>query len=111
MFTQATTPIMLLLVAVVFAFFNDIGSLGMTVYTPEVFPLRIRGVATSAAMGMGRVGGMVSPLVIGVFLSLGSVMAVWFLLAAVQSAAALISLWLAQETRGRNLEMVSQGVA
>jgi hypothetical protein len=35
-------------------------------------------------------------------------MSVWFLLASVQLGAALISLWLAQETRGRNLELVSQ---
>jgi len=108
LFTQATTPTMLLLVAMSFAFFNDIGALGMTVYTPEVFPLRVRGIATAAAMGIGRVGGMVSPLVIGVLLSVGSVVSVWFLLAALQAAAALLSLWLAQETRGRNLEMVSQ---
>jgi MFS transporter, putative metabolite:H+ symporter len=106
-FTQATTAAALLLVAMVFAFFNDIGALGMTVYTPEVFPLRIRGTATAAAMGMGRVGGMVSPIVIDFLLSLGTVTAVWFLLAAVQAGAALPSLWLAQETRGRNLEMVS----
>ena len=110
LFTQATTQTTLLLVAVVFAFFNDIGALGMTVYTPEVFPLRIRGIATAAAMGIGRVGGMVSPILIGVLLSVGSVMSVWFLLAAVQLGAGLISLWLAQETRGRNLELVSQVV-
>jgi putative MFS transporter len=108
LFTQATTEATLLLVAVVFAFFNDIGSLGMTVYTPEVFPLRIRGIATAAAMGVGRLGGMVSPILIGVLLSLGSVMSVWFLLAAVQAGAGLISLWLAQETRGQNLELASQ---
>lgn len=108
LFTQATTEATLLLVAVTFAFFNDIGSLGMTVYTPEVFPLRIRGIATAAAMGIGRVGGMVSPILIGVLLSLGSVTSVWFLLAAVQAGAGLVSLLLAQETRGRNLELVSQ---
>jgi hypothetical protein len=61
-------------------------------------------------MGIGRVGGMVSPILIGVLLSLGSVMSVWFLLAAVQIGAWLISLWLAQETRGRNLELVSQAI-
>lgn len=106
-FTRATTANSLLLVAMAFAFFNDIGALGMTVYTPEVFPLRIRGIATAAAMGTGRLGGMVSPIVIGWLLSLGSITSVWFLLAAVQSGAALLSLWLAQETRGRNLELVS----
>jgi hypothetical protein len=43
-----------------------------------------------------------------VLLSLGNVMAVWFLLAAVQAAAALLSLWLARETRGENLELLSR---
>jgi hypothetical protein len=50
---------------------------------------------------------MASPILIGVLLSLGSVTAVWFLLAAVLAAAGPISQWLAQETRGRNLELVS----
>lgn len=108
MFTQATTEASLLVVAVFYAFMADIGALGMTVYTPEVYPLRIRGIGTAAAMGIGRVGGMVSPLLIGVLLTLRSVTWVWLLLGAVQLAAALLSLWLAYETRGRNLELVSQ---
>jgi biopolymer transport protein ExbB/TolQ len=54
------------------------------------------------------VGGMVSPLLIGVLLTLGSVSWVWLLLGSAQLAAALLSLWLAYETRGRNLELVSQ---
>ena len=64
-FTQASTETALLLVAMCYAFFADIGSLAMTVYTPEVFPVRIRGLATSAAMGIGRFGGMTAPSIIG----------------------------------------------
>lgn len=108
LFTQATTEASLLIVAVLYAFMADIGALGMTVYTPEVYPLRIRGIGTAAAMGVGRLGGVVSPLLFGVLLSLGNVSIVWLLLASVQLAAALLSLWLAYETRGRNLELASQ---
>jgi hypothetical protein len=46
---------------------------------------------------------MVSPLLIGALLTLGTVGWVWLLLGSVQLAAALVSLWLAYETRGRNL--------
>ena len=36
LFTQATTETTLLLAAMFFSFFQDIGNLAMTVYTPEV---------------------------------------------------------------------------
>jgi putative MFS transporter len=111
MFTQATTETSLLVVAVVYAFFADIGSLGMTVYTPEVYPLRIRGIGTAAAMGIGRFGGMISPLIAGILISADNVTLVWCMLAAVQLSSATVTLALAYETRGRNLELVSQGAA
>jgi MFS family permease len=37
-FTQATTEMTLLAAAMFYAFFQDIGNLAMTVYTPEVVP-------------------------------------------------------------------------
>ena len=57
-------------------------------------------------MGVGRVGGMVSPLPIGVLLTLGTVGWVWLLLGSVELAVVLVSLWLVYETRGRNLGLV-----
>ena len=37
----------------------------MTVYTPEVYPVRIRGKGAALAMGWGRFGGMIAPIVAG----------------------------------------------
>jgi len=37
-FTQATTEMSLLINAMIYAYFQDIGNLAMTVYTPEVYP-------------------------------------------------------------------------
>jgi len=108
LFTAANTEASLLSVAILFAFFADIGALGMTVYTPEVYPLRIRGIATAGAMGVGRFGGMLSPFVVGVLVGAGNITAVWILMGTCLLAAAALSLWLAYETRGRNLELVSQ---
>src|SRR5436190_20298386 len=39
--------------------FQDIGNLAMTVYTPEVYPVQIRGKGAALAMGWGRFGGMI----------------------------------------------------
>jgi putative MFS transporter len=97
-----------LLVAIVYAFFADIGSLAMTVYTPEVFPLRHRGAGTAFAMGWGRFGGMISPFVAGLLLTSENITLVWCLMSAFQLFSASITLLLAQETSGRNLETVSQ---
>jgi len=106
-FTQATTETSLLVTAMVYAFFQDIGNLGMTVYTPEVYPVRIRGKGTALAMGWGRFGGMTSPLVAGMLIGSGSLMLVWGMIGAFMFLASGLTLALAYETRG-NLEAVSR---
>jgi putative MFS transporter len=108
LFTQAATEASLLMVAMLYAFFADIGSLAMTVYTPEVYPLRIRGIGTAFAMGWGRFGGMISPFVAGLLLSAENIIFVWCLMSGFQLFSASITLLLARETKGRNLELVSQ---
>jgi MFS transporter, putative metabolite:H+ symporter len=106
MFIQSTTEASLLVTAMVYAFFQDIGNLAMTVYTPEVYPVRIRGKGTAIAMGWGRFGGMVSPIVAGVLIGSGSLVLVWGMIGAMQFLASGLTLALGYETRG-NLEAVS----
>jgi len=106
-FTQSTTEMSLLINAMVYVFFQDIGNLAMTVYTPEVYPVRIRGKGTALAMGWGRFGGMTSPLVAGVLIGSGNLILVWGMLGAALFLASGLTLLLASDTRG-NLETVSQ---
>jgi putative MFS transporter len=108
MFTQATTEVALLSTAMLYGFFADIGSLAMTVYTPEVYPVRIRGRGASIAMGWGRFGGMLSPVVAGFLISADNLIWVWGLMAAFQFTSATLTLLMANETRGRNLEVVAK---
>ena len=108
MLTRATTEMGLLVTAMVYAGFADIGSLAMTVYTPEVYPVRIRGKGAALAMGWGRFGGMVSPVVAGFLLSADNLIWVWGLMAAFQFTASGLTFVLARETRGRNLEAVAR---
>ncbi|HEY1798888.1 MAG TPA: MFS transporter [Stellaceae bacterium] len=107
-FTQAITETSLLLTAMAYAFFQDQGSLAMTVYTPEVYPVRIRGKGTALAMGWGRFGGMASPLIAGVLIGLGNLTLVWCIIAGAMLLASGLTFLLAYETRG-NLELVSSG--
>jgi len=108
-FTIATSEASLLINAMIYVFFQDIGSLAMTVYTPEVYPVRIRGKGAAIAMGWGRFGGMTSPLLAGVLIGSGNLMLVWGMMAAVLFFASGLTLVLAYETRG-NLETVSRAV-
>ncbi len=108
-FIQSSTETSLLINAMVYVFFQDIGSLAMTVYTPEVYPVRIRGKGCAIAMGWGRFGGMTSPLVAGVLIGSGNLMLVWGLMGAFMFLASGLTLALAYETRG-NLETVSSRV-
>jgi len=107
-FNLATTEATLVAVAVIFAFFQDQGALGMTVYTPEVYPLRIRGIGTACAMACGRIAGVISPFAVGLIIGAQNIALMWWLMGACGMIAALMSLWLAIETRGVNLERLSE---
>jgi MFS transporter, putative metabolite:H+ symporter len=107
-FTQATTEAALLATAMLYGFFADISSLAMTVYTPEVYPLRIRGKGTALAMGWGRFAGMISPVVAGLLISAGNLAMVWGLMAIFQFTAAALTVLLAHETANRNLEAAAK---
>jgi MFS transporter, putative metabolite:H+ symporter len=110
MFTQAASETALLTTAMVYAAFADIGSLAMTVYTPEVYPVRIRGKGAALAMGWGRFGGMISPVVAGVLISADNLIWVWGLMAAFQFTSAGLTFVMAHETSGRNLEAAASPV-
>lgn len=76
-------------------------------YTPENYPTEVRGTGTGLANSWGRIGAMLAPTAVGVFypmiglyLTL-SVVAVGFVLAGLAVA------FLGVETKGRNLEDIS----
>lgn len=105
MLTRATDETSMLYTAMCYGFFADMASLAMTVYTPEVWPVRIRGIATSMAMGIGRFGGVAAPLIIGAIISPTTIFYVWLLMACAQFLASGLSLLMARETTGQNLEI------
>jgi len=60
-------------------------------------------------MGWRRFGGMISPFVAGLLLSAdNNITLVWCMMSAFQLASAIVTSVLARETRGRNLELVSE---
>ena len=94
--------------ACAYMFFIEMGMCAITPYTPEVFPVHIRVLGTSTAMGIGRIGGAIGPLMIGIFLGAGHVPWIWIFLGAGCLTASLATIWLGIETRGRNLEQLNK---
>jgi putative MFS transporter len=82
-------------------------ALGLYLYTPEIYPTRVRAIGSGAATAWLRVASMIGPFMIGAILpqaGLGTVFLVFGVAAAIGGAvAALFTL----ETRGRVLEELS----
>jgi MFS family permease len=88
-------------------YFIEMGMCAITPYTPEVYPLHIRVLGTSTAMGVGRIGGATGPYIIGLLMGIGKVPWIWIVLGAGCLIAGLATIWLGIETRGRNLEQLN----
>lgn len=81
-------------------------ALGLYLYTPEIYPTRVRAVGSGAATAWLRVASMIGPFMIGAILpnaGLGIVFLVFGIAASVGGVVALFTL----ETRGRVLEELS----
>jgi len=91
------------------SFFN-LGAWGVLYgYTPELYPTHARGSGAGWAAGVGRLGGVAGPYLVGLMLGEGGVgvTAVFAMFAAVLLFIALDVLFLGEETRGRSLEEIS----
>lgn len=91
------------------SFFN-LGAWGVVYgYTPELYPTAVRGSGAGWAAGVGRVGGIAGPYLVGLMIGEtgAGTIAVFAMFAAVLLAIAGDVWLLGEETRGRTLEDIS----
>ena len=68
MFGQSTTALMIVIAGCVLSFFN-LGAYGAIIaLTPDLYENKIRGTMTGMAQGIGRIGAIVGPLMVGVLM-------------------------------------------
>lgn len=91
------------------SFFN-LGAWGVLyTYTPEQYPANIRAFGSGFAAAIGRIGGIVSPLVVTHMMVANNAFShVFLMFTAVLLAVAVVVVVLGEETRGRTLESISQ---
>ncbi|MEU9591747.1 MFS transporter [Streptomyces sp. NPDC048219] len=76
-------------------------------YTPELFPTRMRALGSSVGGALNRLGVILGPIVVGAVYAGGSIGTVFLTLAAVSLTGAVVAGVCAEETAGRRLEDVS----
>jgi MFS family permease len=91
-----------------YLFFMEMGLCGSTIYLPEVYPLHVRVVGASTAMGLGRIGGGIGSYAIGMFFGAGMLTEMWIFLAAGCLIAGLSTIVLGLEPMGQNLEQLNK---
>jgi len=89
------------------AFFNSTISLSVFLYTPEIYPTRMRAFAVSMSALWGRVGSAVAPNVVGFLLAGSGLGTVFVIFGMVAAFAAVISGLFLVESKGRVLEDLS----
>jgi putative MFS transporter len=101
-------PVLLVVVlAAITMFFVSSLNLSIYVYTPEIYPTRLRAVGMGICSAWAKIAGIIAPTVIGWWLAMEGMATVFLLLGAVFVVGALGTLLFAEETRRKPLEELS----
>ena len=103
---QAPTAEQVLTCMTIAYFFISSVNIGVYLYTPELYPTRVRALAVGTATAWLRFASIIGPTVVGTMIASG-LPAVFLTFAAVAGIAAVITGLFAVETKGRVLEEAS----
>jgi len=80
---------------------------GLYVYSPEIYPTRIRATGAGAASAWLRIGSIIGPVIVGALLTRSSIHSVFFLFGGAAVLGGLAVLTLGLETKGRALDEIA----
>lgn len=103
----AHTPVQVLVWTSLAAVFFFGSNICLYLYTPELFPTRMRALGSSVGGAFNRLGVILGPIVVGAVYAGGSIGTVFLVLGAVALVGAVTAGAGAEETAGRRLEEVS----
>ena len=89
------------------SFFMSSGSIGLNLYTAELYPTRIRAFGNAVGGAWQRVAAAVGPLVVGYLAPLYGLGSVFVYFGGVALLGAVVTWFFADETKGRTLEELS----
>ncbi|MDQ8703065.1 MFS transporter [Streptomyces sp. LHD-70] len=103
----ANTPVQVLIWSSLAAVFFFGANICLYVYTPELFPTRMRALGSSVGGAFNRLGVISGPIAVGAVYAGGDIGTVFLVLGGVALAGAVVAGIGAEETAGRRLEEVS----
>lgn len=109
-FLAITSPsaFVVMLMSTLAMFFMALLLCGIYVYTPEIYPTRMRALGTGVTTAWMRIASIVGPLLVGTLITRGGVQAVFGMFATAALVGAVVVFWFVIETRGRSLEEIAQ---
>ena len=105
-FLGADTPQRVLMFVSIAFFFSSVLSIGVYLYTPELYPTRARAMGVGTATAWLRLASMIGPTVVGMMIG-GGLENVFLAFGLIAAIAAVVTFVFAIETKGRVLEDVS----
>lgn len=104
-FGYSTSVGMLITAGIFLSFFNLGAWGGLYAYSPELYPTKVRTTGVGLATAMGRVGGVIAPLLVGLLVSKEiGIDVIFMLFFVVILIGAMAVLFLGKETKGLELE-------
>jgi len=89
------------------SFFMNGTYAGLYAYTPELFPTEVRATGCGTASAVGRIGAIISPIVVGYVFPIAGFVGVFGITTAVLLLGAISVLILGIPTKGRSLEAIT----
>ncbi len=104
--TRNTAADVLLYASLSYAMINTL-ALGLYLYTPEIYPTRVRALGSGTATAWLRVASIIGPFVVGMILPAAGLGAVFLMFGIAAVVGGIVALLFTLETRGKVLEELS----
>lgn len=106
-FVNPTSPLVVLAASSVAFFFISLISIGLYLYTPEIYPTRARAIGITSSACWGRIASFLAPNVVAAAMASWGLGSVFLVFAAVACVGALVAASWMSETRHKVLEVIS----
>lgn len=103
----ANTPFNVMILSTVSWFFITTISLGLYLYSSEIYPTRVRALGTGTGTAWVRLASIIGPFVVGMILPASGLGGVFLMFAVAALVGGVITLLFGMETRGKTLEELS----
>ena len=106
-FGGASTPFNVMILSTASWFFITTISLGLYLYSSEIYPTRVRALGTGTGTAWVRLASIIGPFVVGMILPASGLGGVFLMFAVAALVGGIVTLLFGMETRGKTLEELS----